>query len=786
METIVINADIIKEVDVRADVELPEWLQGPQGPQGIQGPKGDKGDTGDIGPQGPQGIQGQIGPQGPQGIQGPQGEPGIQGPKGDKGDQGEQGPKGDKGEPGEIGPIGPQGPQGIQGIQGPKGDKGDTYTLTEEDISNIASRVEGLKIELVEVLPEVGDSKVLYLKKKEDSVDDSYDEYLFVNNKWEVVGSTKVDLSNYYTKSETYNRQEVQSIANNLINVKNITYNFRVGEEPTDRGLDILNNIWNKDVAYNYAYGNLSIFLEGVPVQLIKDGNVFRLSGTYNQFTSNDPHSEIYCGTITPTLTSGIITSYTVELGGLPIDRMRILLTGNAVSKLIDDKAISYNFKSGDNTTDVGLRIVKDLWAGNLTKYNLTFNGEPVHRVFKDETTSIKKLVFTILRADYQNPSGLLLVGRIIYPQFENDEIIGYTVSSSNAGGNYIVGHSDAQINTLIDNKNLQPKLTAGTNITIENNVISSTASGSDGVEIIDHSITQDELLAMPNKLFRVLDDIAITLSVYLRETGSVEEWPISGYLFYWDQLNETLLDFTSGCSYGRHDDNSFEIYSLTQAGYGLEDVDGIINSIANCYNFRVNEENTAIGFKIVKDLWTDISNFTKYNLTFNGERVHNVTKDETNNQLVFTVLRAIGTETQSGISRVSRIITVNIDENGNIVSYLPQNIQNPIVTVGHTDAQINTLIDNKNLQPKLTAGTNITISADNVINATGGGGSSLPEAPTNNGNYSLIATVKDGGIEFAWKSISGVWQLPTQINNDLKLFQAATINQINNTLEVY
>ena len=372
-------------------------------------------------------------------------------------------------------------------------------------------------------------------------------------------------------------------------------------------------------------------------------------------------------------------------------------LNETEVNTLIDSKTTSYNFKSGDNTTDVGLRIVKDLWAGNWNKYNLTFNGEPVHKVFKDETGNIKSLVFTILRADYQNPSGPLLVGRIIYLQFENNEIIGYTVSSSDAGGNYIVGHTDEQINTLIDNKNLQPKLTAGTNITISaDNVISSTASVSDGVEIIDHSITQDELLAMPNKLFRVLDDIAITLSVYLRETGSVEEWPISGALFYWDQINESLFDLTGGYRYERHDDNSFEIYSLIQDGYGLEDVDGTINSIANCYNFSVNEEITDIGLKIVKDLWTDIDNFTKYNLTFNGEPVHNITKDETNKQLVFTILRSLGTEREPGISRVNRIITVNMDEFGDIASYLPQNSQNPIVTVGHTDAQINAMIDTK------------------------------------------------------------------------------------------
>ena len=328
---------------------------------------------------------------------------------------------------------------------------------------------------------------------------------------------------------------------NTLIDSKTTSYNFKVGEEPTTKGLDILNNLWNTDVAYNYTYGDLSIFLEGIPVQLIKDGNVFRLSGTYNQFTQADPHSEIYCGTITPTLTNGTITSYTVELGGLPINGMRVMLTANSVSKLIDDKAISYNFKVNESNTDVGLRIVKDLWAGNFTKYNLTFNGEPVYRVYKDEINYNNKLIFTILRADYQHPSGPLLIGRLINLTFENNEIVGYTVSGSNAGGQYVVGHTDAQINTLIDNKNLQPKLTAGENITIQGNVISAT-----------------------------------------------------------------------------------------------------------------------------------------------------------------------------------------------------------------------------------------------------GGSSSLPETPTNNGNYSLVATVKDGGIEFAWKSISGVWQLPTKINNDLKLFQAATINKINNTLEVY
>ena len=105
------------------------------------------------------------------------------------------------------------------------------------------------------------------------------------------------------------------------------------------------------------------------------------------------------------------------------------------------------------------------------------------------------------------------------------------------------------------------------------------------------------------------------------------------------------------------------------------------------------------------------------------------------------------------------------------------------------TTEEMNNAISNHHdstKQDKFTAGDNITIE-NNVISATGGGsGSSLPEYPTTNGNYSLIAVIKDGISSLSWKSVASIFQLPTQVANDLKLFQAVTINQINNKLEVY
>ena len=105
------------------------------------------------------------------------------------------------------------------------------------------------------------------------------------------------------------------------------------------------------------------------------------------------------------------------------------------------------------------------------------------------------------------------------------------------------------------------------------------------------------------------------------------------------------------------------------------------------------------------------------------------------------------------------------------------------------TTEEMNNAISNHHdstKQDTLTAGSNITIE-NNVISATGGGsGSSLPEYPTENGNYSLIAVIKDGISSLSWKSVASIFQLPNQVSNDLKLLQAVIINQINNKLEVY
>lgn len=70
--------------------------------------------------------------------------------------------------------------------------------ILKEMIANLAN----LQIEIVDQLPSVGETNIIYLVKKSGSAPDIHDEYVFVDRKWEKIGDTEIDLSNYYTRDE--------------------------------------------------------------------------------------------------------------------------------------------------------------------------------------------------------------------------------------------------------------------------------------------------------------------------------------------------------------------------------------------------------------------------------------------------------------------------------------------------------------------------------------------------------------------------------------------------------
>lgn len=84
--------------------------------------------------------------------------------------------------------------------------EGLVHYYKKADVDNLIAGIAGLHVAFVEVLPTT-DIKIntLYFVPKEGTTNDVYDEWINLDgtiNGWEHVGTTEVDLTNYYNKPE--------------------------------------------------------------------------------------------------------------------------------------------------------------------------------------------------------------------------------------------------------------------------------------------------------------------------------------------------------------------------------------------------------------------------------------------------------------------------------------------------------------------------------------------------------------------------------------------------------
>jgi len=78
-----------------------------------------------------------------------------------------------------------------------------TETYTKEEIDELIGSIARLEIKVVDTIEDVTEAGYIYLVQKEFAdQEDIFDEYIFYNNKPELIGTTQIDLSNYYTKDE--------------------------------------------------------------------------------------------------------------------------------------------------------------------------------------------------------------------------------------------------------------------------------------------------------------------------------------------------------------------------------------------------------------------------------------------------------------------------------------------------------------------------------------------------------------------------------------------------------
>ena len=96
---------------------------------------------------------------------------------------------------------------------------------TEEYVKQLISTIQTASFEVVDSLPESDiKSNAIYLVPSNISgLNNIYDEYIYVNDKWELIGNTNIDLSQYATKEyvDDKDNDNVKYTADNNVELKN-------------------------------------------------------------------------------------------------------------------------------------------------------------------------------------------------------------------------------------------------------------------------------------------------------------------------------------------------------------------------------------------------------------------------------------------------------------------------------------------------------------------------------------------------------------------------------------
>lgn len=127
-------------------------------------------------------------------------------------------------------------------------------TTTAWSSSKIVSELAdaGFNVLVVQTLPTTGEAHTLYFVPSADpQTQNAYDEYLYANNAWEQVGSTAVDLSNYYTKSEI--DTSINNALANYATIANVDSSLALKADKTYVDSSLANKVDTSYVDTNFA-----------------------------------------------------------------------------------------------------------------------------------------------------------------------------------------------------------------------------------------------------------------------------------------------------------------------------------------------------------------------------------------------------------------------------------------------------------------------------------------------------------------------------------------------------
>ena len=166
--------------------------------------------------------------------------------------------------------------------------KSETYTQAEVDA--LISAIVTLNILVVQTLPtqDISTTTIYLVPKQTAETQDIYDEYIYVNNAWEHIGTTQIDLSNYYTKAQvdTLLADKVDKVAGKQLSTEDFTSTLKTKLDGIETGAEV-----NVQSDWNQSDSSADDFIKNKPTippaQIQSDWN--QTDNTAKDFIKNKP-----------------------------------------------------------------------------------------------------------------------------------------------------------------------------------------------------------------------------------------------------------------------------------------------------------------------------------------------------------------------------------------------------------------------------------------------------------------------------------------------------------------
>jgi len=475
--------------------------------------------------------------------------------------------------------------------------KTETYTKTE--IEDLIGSTVGVTIEIVEELPTEGQSNVIYFLPTETT--DVYSQYLYTVNGWVLIGSTTVDLSNYYTKTQV---DTLLAAKQNTLTID--SFPTSLSNNPVASG-GVYTAIAQMQSQFQYS---------NMPTASADNlGYVYQYIGTTGTYTQNMFYRCIYDDTLGEYQWKEVIFNATVTVDSAISSTSENPVQNKVIKSALDEKQDIIQYSTMPSAQDNLGKIVQ--YNGTTTStytngyfYKAVYDSENDLYYWKQIEFSEDILIDSALSDSSENPVQNKVITNAIT---KITDVIPSDASSSNQ----LV---DRDSLGTASQKNFTPYVSPNnTDVPLSSSVYSAITSAVYGAYHPSGSKTIAELtsdllvLANIGNVYKITED-GVTTNLFVGGAGQTIHTGDNAVVVYGGQPNTFLFDLQSGSI----DLTPYQTKALESAVEGATTVEGalgalssgkvstdLIPSDASANNQLVAENNRGIGKFVATDIST-------------------------------------------------------------------------------------------------------------------------------------------------------------------------------------